>query len=127
MFRCKPIFATVAVLAVGTILSVASATSFAGRVGGPMKITGHASPDDYDVYTVRFQANRMAHIYVKSLNRADLDVRVIDPVTGRTVAQDVRAAADAHVDFTPGRTREFIVVVHNYNKTRGTGYVLSTN
>jgi len=123
----KSIYTLTALLAVGTIVAVLPVESFAGRIGGPMRITGTAAPNDYDVYTARFQAGRVAHIYVKSMNTADLDVKIIDPVTLRVVAQDLRPARDAHVDFVPNATREYIIVIHNFSQNRGTAYTLTTN
>ena len=127
MFRCKTMFASVAILAVGAVFAIAPATSLAGRVGGALFVKGYAGPDDYESYTVRFEGGKMAHVFVKSIHRTDLDVKIIDPVTLQVVAQDLRAAKDAHVDFFPTKTREYIILVHNYNRDRGSAYVLRTN
>ncbi|MBM3993876.1 MAG: hypothetical protein FJ303_06960 [Planctomycetes bacterium] len=126
MFR-NVILGTVAVLAVGAIIAAVPSESYAGRVGGAITIQGHAAPDDYDTYTIRFQGGRLAHVFVKSINRADLDIKIIDPVTLRVVAQDLRSNPNAHVDFIPDRTREYIVLIHNFSRDRGTRYVLHTN
>lgn len=123
----KTLMGTMAVLAVGTIMSVMPATSFAGRVGGPTVIQNTATPDDYDTYTIRFEGGRMAHVTVKSMNCADLDIKVIDPVTLRVIAQDLRPAHDGRVSFMPARSREYIILIHNFSRDRGTRYSLHTN
>lgn len=127
MLSSKKMFGTIAVLALGTMLTLGSAASFAGKVGGPTMIQGFATPDDYDTYSLRFEGGRIAHVIVKGNHLADLDIKVIDPVTLRVIAQDLRPAADGRVTFLPNRTREYIVLIHNFSRDRGTRYTLHTN
>lgn len=127
MFRSKLIVATALILTAGAALFVVPAIVEAGRVGGPLVIEGSAHPDDYDVYTAKFQGGRLARVRVQNAGRADLDVKIIDPATLRVVAQDLRTNTDATVTFTPPRTREYVILVHNYSRTLSARYVLFTN
>lgn len=127
MFRSKWFVTAAVALTVGAAVLAAPAVSEAGRVGGPLVLEGSAHPDDYDVYTAKFVGGQLARVKVQNAGRADLDIKIIDPVTLRVVAQDLRTNNDAVVQFTPPRTREYIILVHNYSRTLSARYVLVTN
>jgi hypothetical protein len=127
MFRSKFLAATAVLFVAGAALFVVPAVVEAGRVGGPLVTEGSAHPDDYDVYTAKFEGGKLARVRVQNAGRADLDIKIIDPATLRVVAQDLRTNADATVTFTPPRTREYVILVHNYSRTMSARYVLFTN
>lgn len=125
MFRTK-MLAGATVVAVLVLASIPTFTT-AGSPA-PLNRTGTAHPKDYDVYTVRFRAGEMARVWVTNLtSNADLDVRVIDPLTLQVVAQDNRVNRDASVQFFPPRGGEYIIVIHNFSGARGAQYRVSTN
>ena len=127
MLRFKPMMAVATVLVAGAAMFVLPAVTEAGRLGGPLVVEGVAGADDYDVYTARFEGGKQAKIGVVNTGKCDLDLIILDPKTLKVVAQDTKAAADAHVKFTPPSTREYVIIVHNYTKNKSCKYVMFTN
>lgn len=116
-------------LAVALLVTFTSAPADAGAVGGPKRFRGTlGGKDKVDIHYVTFKGGEEARIDVEVEGKnADVNLRVIDTVTDRVVAEDRRADDDCFVRFTPRETRKYAIKLINVREKVRPRYTMKTN
>ena len=84
--------------------------------------------DDFDSFQIDFVGGRRAEVYIRTAQgTADIDLKIVDGQTGRTVVEDRRVGPWAGVFWTPPTTRRYTVEVRNYKKNINVAYRVITN
>lgn len=102
-----------------------SSNAIAGAVGGPQSKRDTVMPGKSDIYTVVFEAQEPARVFVRGDGSSDLDCYVYDN-GGHLVSSDDDSTDVCTLRWTPSWTGKFQIKIVNRG-TSANEYLIRTN